>query len=256
MQNNIVLTEAELNFYREQGFLPLPGFIRSEAVDAVREEILDILEANGVSRESLCKASCAADKLRQCSQYLKGENLDHFINSEITRSVASQLIGGPAVVYLPFTAVKAGGGGGTFDFHQDNNYTRHDPALGSINIWVALVDMAPENGCLMVVPGSHNLGSLNSRLSDDHDAHQKLDADPATCFPLRMRAGDAVAFTRLTVHGSGANSTDKARVAYALQYHRNDVKWLDQKDGEWKLLVDAQKWAIKPVAKLGPIIES
>jgi hypothetical protein len=39
--------------------------------------------------------------------------------------------------------VKAGGGGGTFPFHQDKNYTNHDPALGSINIWVALVDALP-----------------------------------------------------------------------------------------------------------------
>ena len=246
------LTEAEIRFYNSQGFLPLPGFIEGRFVEALREEVLDALDANGVSRAMLGKAASSADKLRQCMQYLAGSLLDQMINGEATLAIASQLAGGHANVYLPFTAVKTAGGGGAFDFHQDNNYTQHDPAVGSLNIWVALVDMTPENGCLLVVPESHKSGQLTSRDSDDGDSHQKLDVDPAACFPVRMRAGDAVAFTRWTVHGSGRNTTDQPRVAYALQYHRDDVKWLDKQTGEWKLLVDTERWQTKPVDKLGP----
>ncbi len=246
------LTDAEVAFYNDQGFLPLPGLVRAEAVAALREEVMEVLEANGVSRASLRRASSKADKLRQCTQYLAGSKLDALIHGPSTLTVASRLIGGTAHVYMPFTAVKAGGGGGVFDFHQDNNYTRHDPAVGSINIWVALVDMTPENGCLMVVPGSHKQGQLASRNSDDGDAHQKVDVDPKACFPLRMRAGDAVAFTRWTLHGSGPNHTDEPRVAYALQYHRHDVKWLDNESGEWKSLLEHARWAVAPVSKLGP----
>ena len=247
------LTEAEIRFYNSQGFLPLPGFVQSEYIAGLCEEVYEALEANGVSRASLQKASSKADKLRQCTQYLAGSLLDQMINSDATLAVASQLIGGPAHVYLPFTAVKAAGGGGMFDFHQDNNYTCHDPAVGSINIWVALVDMTPENGCLMVVPGSHQSGQLQSRDSDDGDEHQKLDVNPDECLPIRMRAGDAVAFTRWTVHGSGPNHTDEPRTAYALQYHREDVKWLDKPTGEWKPLIDTDRKSLnKPVTKLGP----
>ena len=245
------LTDAEVGFYNDQGFLPLPGFVSGGSVAALREEVFAVLEANGVPRAGLAKASAAADKLRQCSQYLRGSLLDELINGQATRAVAARLIGGAARVYMPFTAVKAAGGGGVFDFHQDNNYTRHDPAVGSINIWVALVDMTPENGCLMVVPGSHKAGQLTSRNSDDGDSHQKLDVDPAKCLPVRMRAGDAVAFTRWTVHGSGRNTTNEPRVAYALQYHREDVKYLDPASGQWKLLVDNPRWATGPVDRLG-----
>ena len=60
------------------------------------------------------------------------------INSEDLRDVASQLLGGRAHVYLPFTAVKSTGGG-RFHFHQDNQYTRFDgPGL---NTWFALERM-------------------------------------------------------------------------------------------------------------------
>lgn len=248
----MTLTDSEVRFYNEEGYLPLPGFVDAAAVEGLREEVFDVLEANGVPRASLGRATSAADKLRQCSQYLAGSRLDALINSAATMAVADRLVGGRAVRYLPFTAVKAGGGGGTFHFHQDNNYTKHDPATGSINIWVALVDMTPENGCLQVIPRSHLKGQWTSRNSDDGDTHQQIDVDPIDCFPLRMRAGDAVAFTRWTVHGSGPNHTDEPRVAYALQYHRDDVRYLHPQRGTWELLVETRRFATTPVEKLGP----
>jgi len=244
------LHPAEVKFYKEEGYVVLPNFVADDALDALREEVFEVLEANDVPRESLNRASSSKDKLRQCGQYRADMMLNELINGEPSLSVASQLIGGPARVYLPFTAVKAGGGGGTFHFHQDNNYTQHEPALGSINIWVALVDMTPENGCLQVIPRSHD-HQWSSHNSDDGDAHQQIDVDPMDCKPIRMRAGDAVAFTRWTVHGSGPNSTDQPRVAYALQYHRDDVKFLDKQSGEWKRLADTKRWATEPVETLG-----
>lgn len=247
----ISLDPGEIRFYQEQGYLYLPGFVDPAAVEPMREEVLTVLDANGVPRASLERASGTADKLRQCAQYLAGSRLDRLINGEPTLDVASQLVGGRAVRYLPFTAVKAGGGGGQFHLHQDNSYTRHDPALGSINIWVALEDMTPDNGCLRVVPGSHRAQQLESRTSDDGDTHRQVDVDPDTALPVRMRAGDAVAFTRWTVHGSGPNRTDRPRLAYALQYHREDVRWYDRDAEEWKLLADTPRTNTVPVTRLG-----
>lgn len=249
--NRLALTPSEVKYYQNEGYLYLGGLVDAERVAVMREEVLDVVEAHhGVTRQALSCASEAADKLRQSGQYLRGSGLDELVNGEAIKAIASNLIGGEAHVYYPFTAVKAGGGGGQFHFHQDNNYTRHEPALGSINIWVALVDMSPENGCLQIVPRSHINGQLASHNSDDHDAHQQIEVDPMECLPIRMRAGDAVAFTRWTVHGSGPNHTDQPRVAYALQYHRSDVKWQDPNTGKLALLVDSPRFNTRPVDKL------
>jgi 2-oxoglutarate-dependent dioxygenase len=247
----IDLTENEIHFYQEHGYLMLPGYIEREHVEGLREEAFQVLEANGMSRERLARAESTGDKLRQHFDYLKGSRLDGLINGENGLAAASRLIGGKAVRYLPFTAIKAGGGGGQFHFHQDNNYTQHEPAIGSINIWVALVDMSPENGCLQIVPDSHKDGVLDWEDAGDGDTHRKVKIDPKEFLPLRMQAGDAVAFTRLTVHGSGPNNTDRPRVAYALQYHREDVKFFDVESGEWKLLVDFPRFQTPPLEKLG-----
>ncbi|MEM7624164.1 MAG: phytanoyl-CoA dioxygenase family protein [Planctomycetota bacterium] len=240
------LTPAEIKFYKEEGYLYLGGLLQPEMIVALRQEILDVVEGHfGATAEDLKQAISAADRLRQSSQYLRGSKLEELITGEEIAAIAAQLIGGPAYMYMPFTAVKAGGGGGDFSYHQDNNYTQHEPALGSINIWVALVDMSPENGCLQIVPRSHRDGVLNAGHSVEGD--KCLDVDPLDCLPLRMRAGDGVAFTRLTVHGSGPNDSEEPRIAYALQFHRDDVKWIDDATGEANRLVETPRFAVQPI---------
>lgn len=240
---DIGLTDQEARFYQAEGYLVIPGLIRPECVTPLREAVFETMEKDGIARESLRKATGSGDKLRQCGSFDEGSLLEAFIYSPRIRAIAERLMGGPSTTYLPFTAVKSGGGGGEFHFHQDNQYTRHDGP--SCNIWVALVPMSPENGCLCVVPRSNHGGTLESRLSGDGDTHRRTLEDPKEYLPLRMNAGDAVAFTRLTVHGSGPNHTSEPRIAYALQYHRDDTKYLHP-DGTWKLLKTEPRWQVKP----------
>lgn len=243
---SLTLSEGEMRFYQDEGYLFIPGVVDPEAVAALRDEVLEVMEQTGIATARLRKAEGTADKLIQSGQYLRNSTLDAFVNSPHLLSLAEQLMGGPSSLYLPFSAVKSGGGGGRFHFHQDNQYTRFDGP--GINLWVALSDMTPENGCLQVVPRSHLEGTVDSVGSSDGDTHRMVAREPSRFLPVRMRPGDCLAFSRLTIHGSGPNDTDAARVAYAVQFHRDDVKarW----DGEdWRLLKGAGRWKIAPVDK-------
>jgi phytanoyl-CoA hydroxylase len=244
------ITEGQIDSYGRHGYLVIPDILEPNTVGVLREEVLAVMGAMGFNRARLDRSEETADKLRQVSVYKKGSLLDGLINGAPSLVLASRLIGGPARRYLPFTAVKAGGGGGKFHFHQDNNYTQHDPALGSINIWVALEEMTLKNGCLLVAPDSHVGGVRAWVNADEGDDHRKVVVDPAGAVPVLMRPGDAVAFTRLTVHGSGPNTSDQARIAYALQYHREDVKFLNTETGEWKLLLNEPRFQTPPVEHL------
>jgi 2-oxoglutarate-dependent dioxygenase len=64
-----------------------------------------------------------------------------------------------------------------------------------------------------------------------------------------MQPGDCVAFSRLTVHGSGSNHTSAPRVAYAVQYHREDVKATWDGNG-WMALTQRPRWSFGPVERL------
>jgi 2-oxoglutarate-dependent dioxygenase len=221
----------EKAFYDQEGYVVLKGILSLAHVALLYEETMSIMEAIGLE----------PTKLKQTHQYLHGGPIDHFVHSEEMREIASGLTGGPSSLYLPFTAVKTGQGGGRFHFHQDNQYTRHDGP--SINLWTALTPMTEANGCLQVVPRSHLEGTLESDESGDGDHHRKVKWEPSDFVNILMEPGDCVAFTRLTVHGSGPNNTSENRVAYAIQYHRDDVNYLDRETNTWKLLKEFRRFA-------------
>ena len=206
-----IVTDGEIDLYNTQGYCLFKQLLPPDAAGELREEVEEIMSVVGLG----------VVKLRQTHQYLKGGGLDAYIHGELLRGLASQLLGRPAHLYLPFTAVKSGGGGGRFHFHQDNNYTRW---LGpGINLWTALSPMRPENGALQILPQSHLNGDLKSVNAGDGDNHRKVDFEPDKFDLIEMEPGDCVAFTRWTVHGSGPNTTSKDRVAYAVQFHRDDT---------------------------------
>ena len=246
------LTGNEVRFYQSAGYLSLPGLLSRAAAAALAEEVLQVMESLGIQRADLGRATTSRDKLRQSRQYLAHWTMARLIHSEALLAIAARLMGGPSSLYLPFTAVKSGGGGGRFHFHQDNQYTRFDGP--GINIWFALGEMSPQNGCLQIAPGTHLSGTLDSVESEDKDGHRMVALAPEDFLPLRMMPGDAVAFTRLTLHGSGANSTDQPRLGYALQYHRDDVRaWRDGQD--LGLLKDNPRYVIAPVKQISPANE-
>ena len=242
-------TPNEIRFYQAEGYLYLPGLVSREQAAALREEVFGIMEALGVPRERLNHAETSGDKLRQSPQYLRGSQLDALVNSPALCDIASQLMGGPSTLYMPFTAVKNGGGGGKFHFHQDNMYTRFDGP--GINIWFALGEMTPENGCLMIAPRTHLRGTLDSVESEDRDGHRAIRVEPEDFLHVRMMPGDAVAFTRLTLHGSGPNHTDAPRLGYAVQFHRDDVYAVWDRQ-EPRLLKANPRWQTGPVDAITP----
>lgn len=228
------LTDDQIKFYKEEGYLILPGMISPEEAAALYGEVMQIMEIIGLG----------TTKLKQSREYLPDSHLDAFVNSENLRGYASALMEGEASVYLPFTAVKSGGGGGEFHYHQDNQYTRFDGP--GINLWFGLMPMTEQNGCLKVVPRSHLNGTLPS-YSPENDGHKAVTFDPESFVPILMQPGDCVAFSRLTVHGSGPNTTPEHRVAYAVQYNRDDVNYSLDGGQTYAPLKGANRWSVGPV---------
>lgn len=241
------ITDTEVRFYENEGYLVLPGLLDVATANQVREEVLDLAASHGMSREALSQASAAADKLRQYGELIEGSLIEAMVFSPRILAIAARIMRGPSTTYLPFTAIKSGGGGGSFHFHQDNQYTRHEGP--SCNIWIALQPMSPQNGCLCIVPRSNHQGTYDARLSGDGDTHKRMLEDPVDYLSLRLNPGDAVAFTRLTVHGSGPNHSSEPRVAYALQFHRDDTKYLDPSENVWKSLKESPRWKLNRVKR-------
>ncbi len=238
--------ESQYQEYADQGYTILRGLISKEQAALLRQEVLDVVAARNMPDSYLA----------QSHEYLVGSALDELNNGPELRKVVSDFMGGDSSLYLPFTAVK-GAHQGPFLFHQDNQYTRHDGK--SCNCWIAFGPCTEANGTLQVVPGSHKHGVYESKAmfvdEDGNESHRTMAEEVTDWVDVELEPGDAILFDRLTVHGSSANETDEPRIAYAVQFHRNDTKWLDKEDDTWKLLKEDQRWDIAPVEKFSALAQ-
>lgn len=99
-------------------------------------------------------------------------------------------------------------------WHQDNGYTFVEPQA-YLTCWIAITDATPANGCIAVMPGAHRSGTL----AHEHtEIGEECWGDLDTAVLVPVKAGDLVAFTSLTPHCTGRNTTDDVRKAYIVQY--------------------------------------
>jgi ectoine hydroxylase-related dioxygenase (phytanoyl-CoA dioxygenase family) len=98
--------------------------------------------------------------------------------------------------------------------HQDQYYLRVEPGT-CVAAWLALDDCDEENGCLQVVPGSHNLPVLCTVAADSTQSFTDVTVpvpDGMAVAPVIMQAGDVLFFNGQLIHGSLPNrSTDRFR---------------------------------------------
>ena len=119
---------------------------------------------------------------------------------------------------------------GRHPLHQDLLYFPLRPADRIVGVWTALDAITRENGCLVVLPGTHT-GELLEHDYPDWE-HQNflffgakgIDVDQRV--HLEMDPGDTLFFHPLLVHGSGYNRTENLRRAIAVHYassHCEDI---------------------------------
>jgi phytanoyl-CoA hydroxylase len=112
---------------------------------------------------------------------------------------------------------------GRHPLHQDLLYFPFRPADAIVGTWTALEPCTRENGCLVVLPGTHKGELLPHELPDwdyvnfAYFGVKGVDADSARVH-LEMEPGDTVFFHPLLLHGSGRNRTDGFRRAISAHY--------------------------------------
>lgn len=107
-------------------------------------------------------------------------------------------------------------------FHQDSAYWSLSQAQG-LSAWVALEPATVENGCMQVIPDTHNAALAHAeRIAPENmlwrgqTVAEPLDTSKAVAMPLK--AGEMSIHHARIVHGSGPNSSNTRRIGYSLRY--------------------------------------
>ncbi len=120
---------------------------------------------------------------------------------------------------------------GRHPLHQDLLYFPFRPADRIVATWTALERCTRENGCLVVLPGTHR-GELLPHEYPDWEWKNLLyfgvkDLGAADGrVHLEMEPGDTVFFHPVLIHGSGQNRTGGFRRAISAHYAAADCRFL------------------------------
>lgn len=236
----IEIGPAEIETYRREGFLPI-----GEILDADERAELLATERRLRPRDRYGSSSglVVIDQLEHVSAAVRrfccdGQQLDA---AEALLGPDLALTHNQFIVKLP----DAASGSSDIPLHQDDGYGTLDPP-DDITVWVALTDTTSENGCLHIAPRSHLGGIVEHKVSASNPALRE--AETVDTVPLELAAGEAVAFTGMTLHGSGENRTSAERVALFVRYCVPHARMMTE--GGKPVLADGHSWMVRGEASM------
>jgi hypothetical protein len=110
---------------------------------------------------------------------------------------------------------------GATQWHQDAGVVIEEAdETQMLTVWVPIFDATEENGCLCVVPKSHDVGLLQHCVSPTKGNHLPeafFDVDRA--IPVPVRRGGALFLHKATPHSSLSNNSDDVRWSMDLRYN-------------------------------------
>ncbi len=220
-----MLTQEQIDFYNENGYLGVENVLSAEEVADLQRTTDEFVEK---SREVTDHTDVfdlepghtpANPRVRR----IKNPVLHHIVYEQTLRhdrilDIVDQLIG-PGVSHNGHKLnMKYPEFGSPVEWHQDwafYPYTNDD----LLAVGVAIDDMSLENGCLMVIPGSHK-GPTYDHHQDGVFVGAVTDPDFSSdnAVPVQVKAGGISIHHVRTLHGSAPNNSSKPRRLLLLQY--------------------------------------
>jgi len=237
--DNHVLSDEQVAFYREHGYLHIPQMFSPAETDQLSEHLDWLIDSWAVQDQGWTgpwrqKYMDAATERK--SKLIALHDLQYYsdawaravTNAKLTGAMADLL--GPLVELHHSTLhVKPPQTGHPFPMHQDWAFYKHADER-YVDVLVHLDDTRHANGEIRFLAGSHKNGALE---------HVTIGADGKGCTPhlptdkfrledtvaVPAKRGDVVCFNIFTVHGSYINTTERMRRLVRIGYrHPENVQ--------------------------------
>ena len=199
-----VLSEADVNCFRRQGYLGPFELCTPEDMRGLRSEIENVLKTEGPGEN--------AYRFRHFDSRVTYELCSH---PTIIERMAS--IHGCDLLLWHSSFFDKPPGAEEVPWHQDAHFWALDPMI-SISAWIAMDDTTRENGCLQVLPGSHKHQLPHISLSGNSRFGAQVDSeylDTSNRVYLEMKAGEFILFDSRLSHRSSRNLSSKQRLGLA-----------------------------------------
>jgi phytanoyl-CoA hydroxylase len=231
-----VVTDADRDAFRRDGYVHLPGVMSPDEMDEIAEVYDRFLRreiaVTGKDFNDMTTGEHGTDpsgyaivNVMLPRRYYPEWQGNVF--EQRATSIAEQLCGeGMEIDFDQLLAKQPGRDDAVFGWHQDQAYWIDTDDRRTATCWLAVDDSTLENGCLQFLPGSnHEPVRPHRPLHGDRSESHTLVTDlrPGDVMrPVPIRRGDITVHGEGILHGSGGNtSTDSWRRAYivALRSH-------------------------------------
>jgi ectoine hydroxylase-related dioxygenase (phytanoyl-CoA dioxygenase family) len=224
----VELTEEQVAFFRENGFLSIERITTDAEVEWLRG-IYDRLFQERMGEEKGEYFDLAGPRAHGGREVLpqvlgperKFPELLETVYTRNARRLAARLLG--------VTEAEISGGGHMIlkparygretPWHQDEAYWNPDVIPHSLSVWLPLDPATMESGCMQFIPRSHTGEVRVHRHIDNDPAVHGLvtdHVDPAQAVACPIPVGGATFHHCRTLHHAGPNRTDHPRRAYIL----------------------------------------
>src|ERR1043165_792067 len=229
------LSEEQVEFYHERGYVAGIRVLSDAQVFVLREELSALTDSNHPAHELFYEYH--SNESRDPSKILfhalgawriaRGFH-DALWNPAFTVPGA-QLLDGAVRFWHDQLFSKPARHGGVVAWHQDYSYWTRTRPMAHLSCWIGLDDATRENGCLHYIAGSHRWNLLPiTGLAGDMDAiqsvlseEQKREFKPVA---IELKQGNASFHHPLMIHGSFENRTDRERRAFVINVFRDGVR--------------------------------
>ena len=221
------VSDADIEAFHALGFITIHNAIDLAAIQAGRAGVRDLILRRDLDNIMVEAAvgecfdqlpdEARLDSVRKLMPII---DLDHRLKTlsalpELS-AVLARIMGEPPVLSQDMAMLKPPRIGREKPWHQDMAYFDFPTDTVIVGAWIALHEAQPENGCMMVIPGSHREGPMPHWSRRDW---QICDTDvqlgKITAVPLPP--GGCLLFHCLLHHGTPPTRSGHRR--WALQFH-------------------------------------
>lgn len=227
MQPTVSLTDEQIAFFHDNGFLALDYLTTPEDVAWMRD-IYDRLFASRAGRDVGDQFDLAGTDeegkeavLPQILGPVKyAPELAEGLFRVNTFYICRQLLGPETAMGGDHAILKPARIGSETPWHQDEAYWDEDYLHNSVSIWMPLQEATVENGCMWFMPGTHKLDVQPHRpLGNDpriHALEMVEEVDMAKAVACPIPAGGCTIHHCRTFHYTGPNRSDGDRRAFIM----------------------------------------
>jgi ectoine hydroxylase-related dioxygenase (phytanoyl-CoA dioxygenase family) len=214
---------SNISEFQQQGFTLVPHLFSPEEVEAYKGHYMALRQQDSYEGDFAGVDTDAIDPLKRFPRMIHMHrwdalSLDWLTDKRLDACMTAFLGESPFAVQTMIYFKPPGSRGQAL--HQDNFYLKVQPGT-CLAAWLALDDCDEENGCLQIVPGTHDIPELCPEEADISQSFTDVTVPLASGMqprPVLMKAGDVLFFNGQLVHGSFPN-TSRERFRRALIGH-------------------------------------